>query len=33
VSVGAKSEDSDGAGLDLDASLASGVPIRLIQQD
>jgi len=33
VTMGAISEDSDGAGLDLDASLASGVPIRLIQQN
>ena len=33
VSAGARSEDSDGIGFDLDASLASGVPIRLIEQD
>jgi catechol 2,3-dioxygenase-like lactoylglutathione lyase family enzyme len=33
VTVGARNKDSDGAGLDLDASLAGGVPIRLIQQD
>ena len=31
VTVGSKNEDSDGVGFDLDASLASGVPIRLIQ--
>ena len=30
VSVGDKSEDADGTGFDLDADLASGVPIRLI---
>lgn len=33
VTVGSRNEDSDGARLDLDASLASGVPIRLIQQN
>ncbi len=33
VTVGSKNEDSDGVGFDMDASLASGVPIRLIQQD
>jgi catechol 2,3-dioxygenase-like lactoylglutathione lyase family enzyme len=33
VSVGDRSEDADGTGFDLDASLASGVPIRLIKQE
>ncbi len=33
VSVGGRSEDADGTGFDLDASLASGVPIRLIGKE